>query len=185
VAAVVVLTLLCFPASGSVVKVQPPDKLFEGCTVVFGGRLESVRELGADEKGVPRHTVYEYRFTVGQVWKGPLEKQFVVYSRERMSRVRDGSYCLVYCYIGHLAFGADEQLETADVLCSPIREATYDRVVLREPHIVDATLAVARPSVAELESMSAEANLFVSSPAKKALRHLENLESEAKAHKER
>ena len=185
VATALVLAFLSSAANGDVVRVQPPDELFERCTVVFGGRLESVRERSSEEKSVPRRSVYEYSFTVGQVWKGPLEKQFVVYSRDRLSRVRDGSYCMVYCYMGNLAFGSADQLETAASLCRPMREATYDQVVLRESFVVDATLAVGRPTVEELEQLSAGTNSFVAGAARKARGYIEGLDGEVEAAKGR
>ncbi len=129
---------------------RPPQHYFERATVVFSGVVVSIDEH-PELYAINSEGLVEYEFQVGQVWKGPLDARFLVYSQaewELHCGYELGGNYIVY------ARARKEEGDLLRVKCCGgpplIHAGLVDRVVLGSAEIVDASIALKPPTEAEL-----------------------------------
>lgn len=151
-----------------------PARKFDRATVVFAGVVDSII-VNPNIPGFGTTSVLnENVLRVGQVWKGPLNKEFRVFTfGSHGPRFTIGRHYFVYATLMTIPTSRTQVL----VILGPmdlqrVERALWDRFTLREPFVVDPYLAVPRPSEAELASKRANAG---------ARRALEELHKESMA----
>ena len=172
---IVLVFCLSFNAAIACVCVSPePQEMLEKSVMVFSGVVEfkEVHPWGSGNE--IKAGQVEYTFSVGQVWKGPLLESVSVLDgtegNDCAVRFRVGKHYLVYA---RLRDGQEECLWSNTCMRSRLlKNAVWDRAVLRDPFVVNGDLEVGRPEKSELIETSNDSNPFVASQAKRALEEL-------------
>ena len=156
--------------------------MFEESTIVFSGVVETSVQLPQDRLLGFKSGKTEITFRVGLIWKGPLYKSFSVVTGGPMDscrcRFEVGKHYFVYAQIQE--FFGDEILYTDQCMRIQLAEnAVWDRAVLREPYVIDATKVLGRPTEAALEEYAEQGIPRVSWQAKKALEDIRKRKSES------
>ena len=149
-------------ASADCVRMRAPLEAFERATVVFSG--EAVDRVGVD--GESDYQGGYILFKVDLIWKGPISSTFTILPGPSVRFVLGKTY-MVYAK----TFDTSQDAVLVSPECSRrllASDAVWDRAVLREPYVVDATKVLGRPSVAELEEI-AEGRTRAAGQAQRAL----------------
>jgi hypothetical protein len=169
---VLLFTIFGATKSQSCVCIPLSHKIIDSATIVFSGILESYEVHPKTDLDVKSTDLFEYRFRVGQVWKGSLSKSVTVYS--------DDSSCRAHFVVGQMYFvGAyakrdhDTVLMTSQCSSSPLGLALEPRFVLVDPIVIDPELAAERPNKEELLRMSESDDRLLVINATRALDMLE------------
>ena len=147
-----------------------PQDTFNEATVVFSGVVVKISEPNPIKEDRSYHEGQKTTFRVGQVWKGPLFEEFEVETSPTSSagvKFEMGKNYIVYATLNTWN---REFLKTDNCMRVQLLEkALVDRVLLRDPFVVDPEICLVRPTVSELKSLSLSEDPLEAQRAKNAL----------------
>jgi hypothetical protein len=150
-----------------------PQEAFDDATVVFSGTVVDRIEHSISPETAVNPGFIEYVFKVELIWKGPVRDTFGIYP---LDKYRIGETYFIYARaLGSKATGEYLISGGPCLRNAPIEESVWDRAVLHEPYVVDASKALLRPTVARLKEMALGQGVIAS----EAQRALEDLQSRA------